>query len=233
MKTKLSQLRKLIREEIRKIHLNESLDDVSTSDIAAVMMDTGTSRTAVVYNVEAMITALGRRVLDDTFKVVGIVQISEPKGAPCRGAWMIRGITGPGKIMYGLAYAMSPNGLIVPDRSSVSPSASKAWKGYAKKVSAGDILPLDDADHPKKGVDPQHDAYHTEDPVDDCHTSHGEEWLNAAYRGPGGEGALLDRLLYNHERAMKLVNATEDKRDEIESTLVDAGYLAFDIAMDF
>lgn len=228
MKIKLSQLKKIIREEVAR-----SLDDVSTSDIAAVTMETGTSKTAVVYNVEAMITALGRRTLDDTFKVVGIVQISEPKGAPCRGAWMIRGITGPGKIMYGLAYAMSPTGLIVPDRSSVSPSARAAWKGYSSKANPADVLPLDDADHPKKGVDPYHDKHHTADPMDDCYTSHGEEHLNAAYRGPGGESALLDRLMYNHERAMKLVNASDDKREQIESALIDAGYVAFDTAMGF
>lgn len=233
MKIKLSQLRKIIREEVKKASLLESLDDVNTSDIAAVTMDTGKSKTAVVYNVESMITALGRRMLDDTFKVVGIVQISEPKGAPCRGAWMIRGITGPGKIMYGLAYAMSPTGLIVPDRSSVSPSARSAWKGYSTKAGRGDVLPLDDADHPAKGVDPYHDAHHTSDPMDDCYTSHGEEYLNSAYRGPGGESALLDRLMYNHERAMKLVGASTEKRDEIESALIGAGYVAFDVAMGF
>lgn len=233
MKTKLSHLRTIIREEIRRLHLNESLDDVNTSNIAAVTMETGTSKTAVVYNVESMITALGRRMLDDTFKVVGIVQISEPKGAPCRGAWMIRGITGPGKIMYGLAYAMSPTGLIVPDRSSVSPSARSAWKGYSTKAGRGDVLPLDDADHPAKGVDPYHDAHHTSDPMDDCYTSHGEDYLNSAYRGPGGESALLDRLMYNHERAMKLVGANAEKRDEIESALIGAGYVAFDVAMGF
>jgi len=232
MKIKLSQLRKIIREEIVRPTLFENLDDLITSDMAAVVSDTGTSRTAVVYNVDALITALGRRRLD-TLKVVGIVQISEPRGAPCRGAWMIRGITGPGKIMYGLAYAMSPTGLVVPDRSSVSPSATAAWKKYSLKAGPGKMLPLDDASHPKPGTDPHHDKHHTEDPNDDCFTSHDEEFLNAAYKGPGGEAALLDRLTNNHERALKMIDATGRRREEIESELLDAGFMAFDVAMDF
>lgn len=232
MKIRLSQLRKIIREEIAKPALLENLDDLITSDMAAVVSDTGTSRTAVVYNVDALITALGRRRLD-TLKVVGIVQISEPRGAPCRGAWMIRGITGPGKIMYGLAYAMSPTGLVVPDRSSVSPLATAAWKKYSSKVGPDKMLPLDDASHPKPGEDPHHDKHHTEDPNDDCFTSHDEEFLNAAYKGPGGEAALLDRLTNNHERALKMIDATGRRREEIESEILDAGFMAFDIAMDF
>lgn len=232
MKIRLSQLRKIIREEITKPALLESLEDVIISDMAAVVSDTGTSRTAVVYNVDALITALGRRRLD-TLKVVGIVQISEPRGAPCRGAWMIRGITGPGKIMYGLAYAMSPSGLVVPDRSSVSPSATSAWKKYSLKADSDKILPLDDASHPKSGTDPYHDKHHTEDPNDDCFTSHDEEFLNAAYKGPGGEAALLDRLTNNHERALKMIDATGRRREEIESEILDAGFMAFDVAMDF
>ena len=234
MKIRLSQLRKIIREEIAKPALLENLDAVRTSDMAAIMLDTGTSRTAVVYNVEAMITALGRRMLDDTFKVVGVVQISEPKGAPCRGAWMIRAIAGPGKIMYGLSYAMSPTGLIVPDRSSVSPSATAAWRGYSSKASPGNMLPLDDASmHTPSGKSKGPHPNHTDAPEDDCFTSHDEEFLNAAYKGPGGEKALLDRLTNNHERAMKMVGAVGNRRNQIESALVDAGYVAFDVAMDF
>lgn len=231
MKIRLSQLRKIIREEVEKIRLHESLDNIITSDMAAVISDTGTARTAVVYNVDAMITALGKRRLDDTFKVVGIVQVSEPRGARCRGAWVIRGITGPGKIMYGLAYAMSPTGLVVPDRSSVSPSAENAWKNYSMKTTPSNVMPLDDASHPKPGTDAYHDKHHTEDPDDDCFTTHNEDFLNAAYRGPGGEKALLDRLTNNHERVLRMLKATDERREEIESTLLDAGYVTFDAVM--
>lgn len=95
------------------------------------------------------------------------------------------------------------------------------------------MLPLDDASHPKPGVDPHHDKHHTEDPNDDCFTSHDEEFLNAAYKGPGGEAALLDRLINNHERALKMIDTTGRRREEIESEILDAGFMAFDIAMDF
>jgi len=94
------------------------------------------------------------------------------------------------------------------------------------------MLPLDDADHPKKGTDVFHDKHHTDDPQDDCFSSHEEPHLNAAYRGPGGESALLDRLYGAHLEAMKNLSAESGmKKDEIESGIIDAGYSHFDFAM--
>ena len=159
----------------------------------------------------------------DGDKVIGFVNVAAPRGAPCRGAWQVKGIAGPGRVVYTLAYALSPTGLVVPDRSSVSPSASSAWKKYSALVGGGQ--PLDDADHPKTGTDAAHDAAHTQDPSDDCYTSHEEPWLNAAYTGRGDEAEVLRRMQAAHEAAAQ---GHVDDREEWESALTSAGFDFFD-----
>lgn len=199
----------------------------------AVVVDASqNSAVAVVYNVAAIEghDASNKEIPVDA--IVGFVNISAPRGAPCRGAWQIRGITGPGKIVYSLAYALSPTGIVVPDRSNVSQDASDAWMRYAAK-NPKNVLPLDDADHPKRGTDPYHDAHHTEDPSDDCFTSHTEDHLNAAYRGPGGETALLDRLVDAHEALMKKMAAGGTVVADLEAAILDAGFSKFDKVMGY
>jgi hypothetical protein len=145
---------------------------------------------------------------------------------------MVSSVVGPGKLVYGLAYALSPSGLITPDRSNVSLAASSAWKNYAERYATSNpenMLPLDDADHPPTGTNKHHDQHHTEDPQDDCYTSHAEDHLNAAYRSPGGETALLDRLRKNHTS----LNVPAEDSGYIESALLDAGFKKFDETMGF
>jgi len=234
MKITVGQLRRIIAEETQKVVSEASLDGVDTSAMAVVLDDSGTSRTAVVYDVPALRAAVAAsNYAGSRDYIIGFVQVAAPRGAPCRGAWQVKGIVGPGKIVYGLAYALSPTGLIVPDRSNVSPSASSAWKGYAAKVGRANILPLDDADHPKKGADAFHDAHHTPSEDDDCYTSHEEEYLNAAYRGPGGEGALLDRLMDAHESVMNQLAASGVDASDVEGEILDGGYAKFDASMGY
>ena len=160
----------------------------------------------------------------DSSCIVGWLDLRKPSGAPCRGAWMVAGVAGPGRLVYGLAYALSPTGLVVPDRSSVSPSAKAAWRAYAVKAAARDaVYPLDDADHPAPGVSAYHDAHHTEDPSDDCYTYHDEDYLNAAYEGPGDEDAVLKRLQIAHKAAMAQV--PDGLRHQLEEEIQDAGFI--------
>lgn len=225
---------RVLENVYRRLLREASLDSVNTSDMAAMVDDSGNSRIAVVYSVSKLLDAVKRgSYAKDKNYVIGFVKVSEPKGAPCRKAWQVKGIAGPGKIVYGLAYALSPSGLIVPDRSDVSPAASSAWLGYANKTDEKNILPLDDADHPKKGSDPYHDEHHTEDPNDDCYTAHEEEHLNAAYRGPGGEGALLDRLVDSHESVIKRLRDSGFDVNDVEGEILDGGYSKFDSAMGY
>jgi len=223
----------LIERVYRRLLSEASLDDVDASDMAAVVDDAGSSRTAVVYDAKKIAERKKSGVEIPVNDIVGFVNVAQPKGAPCRGAWQVKGITGPGKIVYGIAYALSPTGLVVPDRSNVSPQASNAWKSYSAKIGPKNILPLDDADHPKRGTDKHHDKHHTEDPQDDCYTSHTEDHLNAAYRGPGGEGALLDRLMDAHEALMAKLKKQGIDTSELEAAILDAGYTKFDGVMGY
>ena len=221
----------VLLESIYKRLLKEaSLGEFNTTGMAAVVDESGSSKIAVVYKVDAIESYKDVSTQIDLSSIVGFVKIAPPRGAPCRGAWQVKAIVGPGKLVYGLAYAMSPTGLIVPDRSEVSPSASNAWKGYAAKTDPKNILPLDDADHPKRGTDKQHDKYHTEDPNDDCYTAHSEDHLNAAYRGPGGESELLDRLMDSHRMMKTRLKQSGVNVTQLEDAIIDAGYNKFDSA---
>ena len=222
-------MRNIVERIYKRLLREATLDSVNTTGMAAIVDETGSSKIAVVYKVDA-IEALEDMGVVDPNAIVGFVKIAPPRGAPCRGAWQVKAIVGPGKLVYGLAYAMSPTGIIVPDRSEVSDSASDAWKGYAAKTDPKNILPLDDADHPKRGTDKHHDKHHTDDPHDDCYTAHSEDHLNAAYRGPGGESELIDRLMDSH---MMLKNKMKQRGVDItklEDAIIDAGYNKFDSA---
>jgi hypothetical protein len=220
----------LIESIYKRLLKEATLSEFDTSGMAAFVDESGNSKIAVVYKIDAIDAFEDTTSQIDLSAIVGFVKIAPPRGAPCRGAWQVKAIVGPGKLVYGLAYAMSPTGVIVPDRSEVSDSASAAWKGYAAKTDPKNILPLDDADHPKSGTDKYHDKYHTEDPSDDCYTAHAEDHLNAAYRGPGGESELIDRLMDSH---MTLKNKMKQRGVDIaklEDAIIDAGYNKFDSA---
>ena len=211
--------------------LREGSGGVGDDLAVCVTSVSGVRATATVYRVGETLERW-RDVSGLDSCIVGWVNLWKPTGAPCRGAWMIAGIAGPGRLIYGLAYALSPTGLVVPDRTSVSPSAKAAWKGYAAKAAARDaVYPLDDADHPSKGQSAYHDAHHTEDPNDDCYTSHDEDFLNAAYEGHGDEDAMLKRLQVAH-RAV-LAQIPEGLRRKFEEEIQDAGYGWADTQMNY
>lgn len=221
---------RLIERIYKRLLREASLEGVDTTGLAAIIDDTGRVSTAVVYDISSIEELSGPEYKISNDSIVGFVQIAAPRGAPCRGAWQVKGIAGPGKIVYGLAYAMSPTGLVVPDRSEVSSSASDAWKGYAAKTDPKNILPLDDADHPKRGTDKHHDKYHTEDPNDDCYTAHTEDHLNAAYRGPGGELSLLNKLKSSHLELMNKLSTEGKNTADLEEAIIVAGHAMFDKA---
>jgi len=223
LRVKLSHLRRVIREELVKEILHESLDTIGTTGLAAYVDDAAETKTAVVYTTEKAKAAIdilvnaktaGRNpslsnLLTIKSAIVGFTQIKKPRGAECRGAWEVSGITGPGKIVYSIAYALSPNGLIMPDRYNVSTAASDAWERYAAKTDKSNILPLGD-----------------------CFTSHKEEWLNSAYKSPGGEGPFLEMLVDKHHEFMEsLVGIIEI--DDPEAAILDAGVAKFDRVMGF
>jgi hypothetical protein len=141
--------------------------------------------------------------------IKGIIAIRKPRN-PCRGAWQVDYVAGPGygHILYPLGHAMSPTGLLTPDRHQVSDEAGQAWEKSIKKFSRVG-LPFDDITaHAHSPMRPH--PHHTDDPFDDCivHNNPHREFLDYAYPPLGGENELLEDLISNHIQAMKKIPAS-------------------------
>ena len=135
----------------------------------------------------------------------GLIQIREPNN-PCWGAWEVIASAGPGgadisRTIYGLGYALSPSGIIMPDRKSVSAPAKSAWERVAAK-GGRKVLPLDDISLPVE-------QRRTPDfPDDDCELYRGKSkgtdpnknsQLQNAYAATGKEKGMLGYLSAAHE----------------------------------
>lgn len=189
-------LRRLLKESSR---LNE---DVNANNLAALIGKTGDMYTAVVYDPTTAVDAL--EVIDDPDNEIwsrevikGVVVISPPSN-PCWNAWEVSNIAGRGlgKTLYGIAYAMTPDGMLMSDRNLVSPSARKAWAKAA--ASSRRRKPFDDVMNPK-----------TPEREDDCivhdYPRTPENPLNNAYEAEGWEAGLLQSLRSQHKATMKFV----------------------------
>jgi hypothetical protein len=126
----------------------------------------------------------------------------------------ISSIAGPGKLMYGLAYALSPSGLLISDRESMTSDAVSAWKGMAGKGTRGKKK-LDNVAEPE-----------TPEPEDDCKVRP-EEFLNYAYKAEGWEQETLRSLQDEHERLAKRVCQGDLTRSIFESSITSAGFSYF------
>lgn len=120
-------------------------------------------------------------------------------------------IAGDGKLMYSLAYALSPTGTIIPDRSAVSKTARVAWKKVAAsgKTKSKD---LDDVNNPQ-----------TEPKEDDC-----DVWGDAANDG------VLDKAyqLTNNPVDAKTMVANHKKFLKWLEEEVAASDHGFDVSID-
>jgi hypothetical protein len=155
--------------------------------------------------------------------IKGFIEVGKPKPmrGNCNDAWQVYAAAGPGfgKIVYGVGYALSPTGKLIPDRGSVSDSAEAAWE----KVSASSRKRkrLDDQRH-------QHDRvgneYHTDDPSDDCKVlldfqGKDRQFLNYSYESEGWEKGLLSQLQANHESVISALNPEILEVSELEKFL--------------
>lgn len=209
---------KLLKEYIRNI-ISESIDE---QDLAAYVTDYEGGKKVVIYDSFLFRTGLTRGAgrlgdisapemisrlndLDEENIIKGYLQVGPPPATvenggtqidtgECYGAWMVYKSAGPGmgKYVYGLGYALSPSGLLIPDRMSVSPSARGGWKKQAskrgKKFLDNITLP------PKSRRTP-------DDPSDDC-APQDEEGLNYAFEGSSDDSRMLALLTAEHERMM-------------------------------
>jgi hypothetical protein len=208
---------KNITEKVFRRLLREA--SVGTGNQAAFVEDLGDLKRAIIYDkslllrdveyVKRSLEEKGKEFLVPFFHdiMLAFIEITPPESAggnpygPCAGAWMVSAVAGPGyrDTIYGLGYALSPNGLLVPDRSSVKPRARNAWKRDA--ASGRERIQLDDREHDHE--EPGNE-YHTDDPSDDCklHMDLDDPQLDFAYRASGSEVALLNSLTANHDDTM-------------------------------
>ena len=123
--------------------------------------------------------------------IVGMISISK-SSYPCWDAFEVNESAGPGygKILYGLAFAMSPSGRIMSDRNMVSKAARAGW---AKASQSRTALQFDDVGDPK-----------TSSKEDDCEVYTGKkgEILNVALEEQGWERAMLDKLVSRGEQVI-------------------------------
>lgn len=134
----------------------------------------------------------------------------------CQGAAIVAYAAGPGygKELYGVAYAMSPTGLLAADRGAVSNSAGRAW---AKAADSGrGRRKFDDRYHRHSE---EGNEYHTDDPKDDCSLHFDRDHLNYAYEAEGWEKGLLDYLTAQHEETMLDLTSSAKMRAQVEELL--------------
>ena len=215
MKIRLSELRRIIREAMGE---GEGLAAMVAEDLGGFK--------ATVYH-PAPVENMMRKSPGDVISqspdlmaklkayMVGRVQVIEPM-EPCWDAMMIASIAGPGKLMYGVAYALSPSGLLISDRDSMTSQAVAAWRNMSAKGIRG-----------KKKLDDINPPHSTPEPEDDC-ILRPEEFLNYAYESEGWEPAALQAMRREHENLIARVTSNDVlTRDEVEKALTRAGLSYF------
>ena len=213
MKIRLGELRKIIREatEVGK-------------DLAAVVDETSNGFKATVYDpvkLEDLVLDSPAILSDGPAGlkgcIVGRVHIVKPAG-PCWGAMKVASIAGPGALMYGIGYALSPSGLLISEREpeAMTTASISAWRRMAAKNDRG-----------KKELDSLYPPHRTPSTEDDCELRP-EEFLNYAYEAKGGEAALLQSMQDEHERLVKRLTSGGDlSRLHIELAISSAGFAYF------
>jgi hypothetical protein len=216
----------MLREYIRQV-ITESVDE---QDLAASVKDYLGGKKVIIYDSFLFRTGLTRgsgrlsdipqhemtsrlEELAERDVIKGYLQVGPPPTTvgtmnqidtgECYGSWMVYKSAGPGmgKYVYGLGYALSPSGLLIPDRETVSPTAREGWKKQAAKRGK---KPLDDI------TLPVHSRRTPNDPHDDC-SPQDEDALNYAYEGGPDDERLLRLLTAEHGRMMSALGPAEEQ----------------------
>lgn len=207
-----SLLEKIYKRLIRESHAQQIMGLA-----ALVYIDNKGNKEAVIYDPNKAISYLENdgeqhmRLSEEDIKYVysqliikGLITIRKSSN-PCNGAEEVAYSAGPGfgKTVYGLGYALSDSGILIPDRKSVSKEAQAAWaKVYANPQRKK--KPLDNVNSPdEEKITPG-------DPSDDCKVHN--PWksmkgdldnpINYSYESEGWEKSMLDYLKTTHEQAM-------------------------------
>jgi hypothetical protein len=229
---------KYLRQFIRHV-ISESQ---SHANLAALVSDNGEAKQATIYDPDALLKHLPsitphieRGSKEDVIYTLrdeiirGFIEVGPPEDrGPCYKAWEVKRSAGPGlgQLVYGIGFALSPSGLLIPDRGYVSPSASTGWQKQASKRPSH---PLDNISaHNSHNRSARPHPHHTDDISDDCvvHDKEGKEHLDFAYEALGNESQLLSSMTQTHENIMSN-NIPHDIQDAIDYLLDYAGVMFF------
>ena len=222
----------LLREYVRSILLESS---VSTEGLAlftgegffdsqaieAVLVDVAKfeEEMAATTSQSSRISRLDAAKFAAKKAVVGYISFGPPEHGQAWGAWEVTRSAGRGygKLLYAVGYALSPKGLLMPDRRSVSFSARAAWEKASKNH---DSLPLD-ALSPENRTDTREDDAEIHDEED-------FPFLDRAYRAQGWEKDTVNRLLAGGKALeAKLEKRFKGKTEQIISAFHSAGTRLF------
>lgn len=147
--------------------------------------------------------------------VVGYISVGPPESGQAWGAWEVTRAAGRGhgKLLYAIGYALSPKGLLMPDRVSVSASAIEAWR---KASATRDSLELD----------PLPPENRTDTKVDDAevHDKEGLEFLDRAYKAQGWEKGVVDQMIAAGERLESMLEKKfKSKASAVVGAFLSAG----------
>lgn len=118
--------------------------------------------------------------------VVGYISVGPPESGKAWGAWEVTRSAGRGhgKLLYAIGYALSPKGLLMPDRVSVSDSAISAWQKASKTHDSLQLDPL-----------PPENRTDTKEDDAEVHDKEGLEFLDKAYKAQGWEKSAVDDMI--------------------------------------
>jgi len=224
----------LLKEYVRSV----LLESVSTEGLAvfvgegffnpdskeAVLVDLSAFKEAMkeieeIKGKKTLITPLDVAKFAARESIVGYISVGPPTHGKAYGAWEVTRSAGPGygKLLYAIGYALSPNGLLMPDRSSVSSSARKGWEKASK---THETLPLDPLPPENKTATKEDDS--------EVHDEEGYEFLDRVYKAQGWEKGTVDQLIAaGNSLEASLAKKFKGKTDSIIGRFLSAGTSLF------
>ena len=196
---------RILKEYIQILFELSGSPDISS--LGAIVRDYENKKEVVLFRYDIIYSALSRRKADENVfdflvsnirnSIVGYAIFGLPDQGEAYGAWEVTHVAGPGygKILYAIGYALSPHGLLMPDRNQVSPEASMAWK---RASTSRKSLKLDDLPPNNKTKTPNDDAK--------LHQRSGQEYLDYAYEEQGWEKGIAARLITQGNAALKEIS---------------------------
>ena len=186
---------------------------------AAVLIDVAVFNASFEANEKKEHNSIAAVKIAAKESVVGYISCSPPSRGEAWGAWEVTAAAGKGygKILYSIGYALSPKGLLMPDRTSVSDDARDAWKKASKTHASLEL----DALPPMNKTDTREDDA-------EVHDEEGFEYLDRAYKATGDENDMLNRLLAAGEKLeADLKKKFKGKEQQVIGQFLSAGSLLF------